>query len=255
MKKSLLLIPAAALVFGLGSCKKEEAGSGDIQSVSSVYKAVVFEYSATWCGPCGQYGYPAMHDLMAEYKYKTVGVFMHPTDDIVSQEPAGQEDIVDFFGFSGTPASAVNTGEDTYPTYLEPKVTQAIAANPTAKAGIGISKSISGNVVTVNTKTVFFEDVAGTYNLAIYITEDKIMEQQNGQTDPEVEHNDILRAVADGKAFGTLCATSPTKGTKVDGTYTITVPQSRNKDNLHVVAVLYKMENNQPTAVLNANKF
>ncbi|GAB4130947.1 MAG: hypothetical protein Fur0041_00710 [Bacteroidia bacterium] len=189
--KKILLFSALSAAIAFGGCKKDTPAEGDVISVSTLYKAVVFEYSATWCGPCGQYGYPAMHDLMAEYKDKVTGVFMHPSDDIVNNEPAGQEDIISFFQFSGTPSSAVNCGPDTYPTSLEPKVQQAIDANPTAKAGIGISKSISGSTITVKTKSVFFDDVAGSYNLAVYVIENNIMEQQNGQSAATVEHDYI----------------------------------------------------------------
>lgn len=259
MKKSLLLaVPALCLALAFSSCKKEEASGGDlqIQSVSSRYKPVVFEYSATWCGPCGQYGYPAMHELMAEYKPRVTGVFVHPSDDIISTEPDGQDDLISFFGWSGTPSAAVNAGPDTYPTYLEPKVTQALNEHPNAKAGIGIARSIDGNTLTVKTQTVFFEDVPGTYNLAVYVTESKIMETQNGQSGT-VEHDYILQTIANGKAFGTQIASSPTKGTKVDGDYTITLPSSiRNKDNIRVVAVLYKMDSSgNPTDVLNSNEY
>ena len=260
MKKFLALIPAAALAFTYASCKKEDVASGNVISVSSVYKCVVFEYSATWCNPCGVYGYPAMHDLMHEYaetKHQAVGVFMHPSDDIINNEPDGQDDIVSFFGFSGTPSSAVNAGPDTYPTYLEPKVTAAIAANPTAKAGVGMAHTVDGNTVTITTKTVFFDDASGNYNLAVYVTESGIMNYQNGQTDPEVEHNYILRACAGGKAFGTPIATNPVKGTKVDGSYTVTLPaETRNKDNIHIVCVIYKVDaSGNPTDVLNANSY
>jgi hypothetical protein len=49
---------------------------------------------------------------------------------------------------------------------------------------------------------------------------------------------------------------NPVKGTKVDGTYTFTLSADVvNQNNLKVVAVLYKMENGEPVAVLNSNKY
>lgn len=260
MKKFLALIPAAALAFTVASCKKDTPGATDVISVSSVYKCVVFEYSATWCNPCGVYGYPAMHDLMHTYEaqqHKATGIFMHPSDDIINNEPAGQDDIISFFGFSGTPSSAVNAGPDTYPTYLEPKVTAALTANPTAKAGVGMAYTVDGNTMTINTKTVFFEDCSGSYKLGVYVTESAIMNYQNGQTDPEVEHNYILRACAGGNAFGTAIATNPTKGAKFDGSYTVQLPaEVRNKSNLHVVCVIWKVDaSGNPTDVLNSNSY
>lgn len=259
MKKFLALIPAAAIAFTIASCKKETPGATDVISVSSVYKCVVWEYSATWCGPCGQYGYPAMHDIMSEYDHgqnKAVGIFMHPSDDIVDNEPEGQDDITGFFAMSGTPSAGANLVEE-YPTYLEPKVRQAITDHPTAKAGVGMSYTITGNSIAINTKTVFFDALTGSYALGVYVTEDHIMNDQNGQTG-EVEHNDILRVIAGGNAFGTTIAVNPAKGTKVDGSYTLTLPaETRNTANCHVVCVIYKVDpaTGEPTDVINANKY
>jgi hypothetical protein len=259
MKKFLALIPAAALAFTWASCKKEvEAGS--VISVSSVYKCVVWEYSATWCSPCGSYGYPAMHDIMEEYdhtKHKAVGIFMHPSDDIVDNEPEGQDDIIAFFSMSGTPSGGANLVE-AYPTYLEPKVVEALDDHPTAGAGVGMSYTISGNTMTITTKTVFFEALTGQYNLGVYVTEDHIMNSQAGQTPSEVEHNDILRVIAGGNEFGTSIANNPAKGTKIDGSYTVTLPaETRSTANCHVVCVIYKIDpaTGDPTDIINANKY
>lgn len=261
MKKFLTLIPAAAIAFTFAACKKEVA-EGEVTSVSSLYRTVMFEYTATWCGPCGTYGYPEMHDLYNDFVVgspKSSLVIMHPSDDLVDDVPAGQEDLKDFFGFGGTPDGAVGVTGGMYPDYnaFKTKINQAHTTYPVAKGGIGISHSLSGSTMTVNTKTVFFEDVSGTYNLAIYVVEDKIMNDQAGQTG-EVEHVNTLRAIADGKAFGTTVAVNPAKGTKVDGTYTITLPaETRNKDNCKVVAVLWKMDpaTGEPTDVLNSNTY
>jgi hypothetical protein len=167
---------------------------------------------------------------MGKYEHKVSGIFLHPEDDTVKNEPEGQDDLIDFFGFTDTPSSAVNAGSDTYPNQLEPKVQQILAANPIAKAGIGISKSFSENRMTINTKTVFFDNATGIYNLAVYVTEDRIMEQQNGQTPDQNEYNNILRAITNGDAFGSAVETNPTKGAKIDSSDTVVVSEFRSKD-------------------------
>ncbi len=259
MKKFLALIPAAALAFTFAGCKKDDVASTDVISVSSVYKCVVWEYSATWCNPCGVYGYDTMHSMMNNYgniQRKAVGIFMHPSDDIVDNEPEGQDDITAFFGMSGTPSAGANLVE-AYPTYLKPKIDQALAAHPTATAGVGMAYTLSGNTMTITTKTVFFEALTGTYHLGVYVTEDKIMNDQSGQTG-DVEFNDILRACAGGNAFGTNIAVNPAKGTKVDGNYTVTLPsETRVPANCHVVCVIYKMDpaTGEPTDIINSNKY
>jgi hypothetical protein len=263
MKKILALIPAAAIAFTFAACKKETPAEGEVTSVSSLYRTVMFEYTATWCGPCGQYGYPEMHDLIADFVVaspKSSVVIMRPSDDIVDNVPAGQEDLVDFFGFSGTPDGAVGINGGMYPDYnaFKAKITAAHTANPVAKAGIGISHTLSGSTMTINTKTVFFEEVAGTYNLALYVVEDKVMNSQNGQTPATVEHINTLRVIADAKAFGSTVAVNPKKGEKVPGTYTVTLPaETRVKENCKVVAVLWKIDpaTGEPTDVLNSNTY
>jgi hypothetical protein len=261
MKKFLALIPAVAMAFTIGGCKKDEVGATDVISVSSVYKCVVWEYTATWCGPCGEYGYPAMHTLMHKYDdslHKAVGLIIHVDDQIQDLDNlAGIADIEEFFGFGGTPDGAVNVGPSTYPTYLEPKVTQAISANPTAKAGVGMAYTIEGNTMTINTKTVFFQALTGSYSLAVYVAEDGIMNYQSGQTPAQVQHDYVLRAIAGGKAFGSTIVANPAAGTKIDGSYTVTIPQVRNKENLKVVCVIYKMDpaTGEPTEVINSNSY
>ncbi|GAB4130953.1 MAG: hypothetical protein Fur0041_00720 [Bacteroidia bacterium] len=67
----------------------------------------------------------------------------------------------------------------------------------------------------------------------------------------------FVRAIADGKAFGTNIASNPSKGTKVDKEFTITLPSEvRDNANIQVVAVLYKMgTDGNPTDVLNSNMY
>jgi hypothetical protein len=260
MKKLLAILPIAALAFTYASCNKEDVASKDVISVSSVYKCTVWEYSATWCEPCGSSAYEPVHELMADFdltRHKAVGIFMHPSDDIVNSIPAGQSDIVAFFDWQSTPSGGANL-EEGYPAYLESSVNTAINTHPTAKAGVGMSYTLVGNAMTINTKTVFFDALEGSYNLAVYVTEDKIMNAQLGQTPAQVEHNNILRAIADGKAWGTTIASNPSKGAKVDGTYSITLPnETRSTANCHVVCVIYKIDpaTGKPTDVINANKY
>ena len=254
MKRLFLLIPAAALAFAFSGCKKEEIASGEVQSVSSTYKALVWEYTATWCGPCGTTGYPTMHGILEDNKYKVCGVIVHPNDGVVDYEPAAQQELADFFDWSGTPDGGCNLVSQYPNSQLVSQVASVLNANGTAKAGIGISHTIEGNVMTIKTKTVFFSDVTGTYNLAVYVTEDDLMNTQTGQTGV-VEHDCVFRGAVGG-AWGTPVGVNPVKGTKVDGDYTFTIPGDvRNNANLKVVAVIYKMENGEPTAMLTSNKY
>jgi hypothetical protein len=116
--------------------------------------------------------------------------------------------------------------------------------------------TVEGSTMTLTTKTVFFSDMTGTYSLGVYVIENDIMYTQSGQTGT-VEHDAVLRAIADAKPFGATIATNPVKGTKVDGSYTIALPQMSNANNLKVVCVIYKIDpaTGDPTDVINSNSF
>ena len=106
--------------------------------------------------------------------------------------------------------------------------------------------------MTVKTKTVFFSEGSGEYNVAVYLTEDGIVAKQNMNT--EDHHNHVLRAAGDGKTWGKQVATGTVvKGSKFDGTYTINLESSWKQANLHVVGVIYKMQNGKPVTFVNTN--
>ena len=259
MKKLLVLLCAGTLV--LGSCKKETATNPDaINSVSTDYKAFIVEFTATWCPYCGTNGYPNWDPTFTNHQYKVTGISCHPADGLVNTSYPEQADFEAFYNCGGYPTTGYNSTGGGYPsaTYFDAPINAAIAANAQAKAGIGIKKSISGNTMTVNTKTVFFSDLTGKYNLAVYVTEDNLIYTQTTTTTPipNAVHNHLFRAAADHKAFGnTIISTAATKGMQIDGSYSITLPSDvGNQNNLHVVVVLFQVDaSGNPTAVINSN--
>ena len=261
MKRFLLLFCLTTVLFV--SCKKES--DAPTSSVSTDYKAFIIEFTATWCGPCGTYAYPTWSPVFSANPYKVTGIACHPDDGIVD---FNYPEIVDFKTFydptnpspAAVPSAGYNATVGGYPSvnYFTTAINAAAAANVQAKAGIGITKSIEGNNMVITTKTILFSDLTGTYNLAIYITEDGVISNQTTMTSPipEAVHNHVFRGAAGQNAFGaTIISSSSVKGTKIDGDYTIAIPADVvNKDNLHVVAVLFKVDaSGNPTAVINSN--
>lgn len=249
MKKLIFVL---ALSAGFVSCSKEDVDSGAISNVSSAYKPMVVEYTATWCSPCGGYGVPAWEDTHRNYTYQITGISMHPSDAISDGNSAAQLALKAFWGFSGTPSTAVNADPKFYPS------TSAIASKinavkmTKAKAGVGITKTLSGSTLTINTKTVCFEDIAGDVYLAVYVVENGISNSQAGHTPSTITHDHIFRGSANGN-FGESLG-SLTKGKIIDGSYTFAVTaDTQNMQNLHVVCVLWTMAGGVPTSFINSN--
>ncbi|MGL5889234.1 MAG: thioredoxin domain-containing protein, partial [Bacteroidia bacterium] len=181
MKKALLLIPAAALLFTVSSCKKE-VPEQEINNVSTTYKPLVIKFSATWCGSCGAVGYPVFHDIIDQHGSKITVLNVNSQDDINTGTPPGSGGLQSFFDVSGIPSCGVNLSAGFYPDVndINDSINFVRTQHPKAKAGIGFSLKTEGTNAVINTKTVAFEALTGRYSLAVYLTEDNIIEEQSG---------------------------------------------------------------------------
>lgn len=258
MKKALVLIPAAVLLFAISSCKKEVPAQ-DINNISTTYKPIIFKFSATWCGACGSVGYPVFKDIASQHGSKITLLNVNTDDDIVTGTPPGAGGLQNFFDVSGIPSCGVNLSEGFYPDVadINDSISAVRAQHTKAKAGIGFSMKVEGNNAVVTTKTVAFEALTGRYSLAVYLTEDGITEQQSGLSGGTGKFDHIFRGAADGQSWGApIITTSCEAGAEFNKTHTIPIPADvRDRNNLHVVVVLYKINptSYMPVDVINSN--
>lgn len=257
MKKALLLVPAVALMFTVSSCKKEVPPQ-EINNISTTYKPLVFKFTATWCGPCGAYGYPVIKDILTQHGSKVTVLSVNSDDDINSGTPPGAGGLQSFFNVSGIPTLGVNLGEvSTDVEGVNGGIDLARTQHPKAKAGIGFSMKIEGNNAVISTKTVAFEALTGRYSLAVYLTEDGIVEDQSGLAGTDNVHDHVFRSAADGLSWGApIITTSCEAGAKFDKVFTVPIPtEVRNRDNLHAIVVLYKIDSAslEPIDLINSN--
>jgi hypothetical protein len=263
MKTKHVTLPALVLgvLFSFNSCKKEDKDAEQINSVSTTQKVFVTEFTATWCHVCGESGGPALEAAITKHPNKVVAICAHAGGSFnINEEVQAEKDLSDFYDVTGIPDFVVGVDEGAYYTSAGiGDVDSYLSTNKVASAGVGISKSISGSSININTKTIFFKETAGTYNLAIYVTEDGVAYNQTRDTQPTPfmkTHDHILRGAANKGTWGENIVTgSATKNQEIDGTYTFTIPSTvKNNDNLHIVAVIYKMgTDGKPSGVLNAN--
>lgn len=249
MKKLLTLIVVSIILTTI-SCKKEEAP--EITNVSTAYKALFMKWTSTTCSPCGG-AMKLFKDLKAQYPGDFLLINMY------SSWGSGSPGFYDFYqryNISATPTIAVHCDTTMKRIYSNENVSYIQKARTTkAKAGIGISKSISGNTIEIKTKTVFFEDITGSYNLAVYIVEDGKMEEQYGYSTDAIAHDNIYRGEANKSAFGKNIVSNPSKNQIVENTYSYTLPSSVVASNAHVIAVIWKMgADNKPVEMINSNR-
>ncbi|MCA6363969.1 MAG: Omp28-related outer membrane protein [Bacteroidetes bacterium] len=258
MKKALLVLPLAALLFTVSSCKKEVPAQ-DINNISTTYKPLVVKFSATWCGACGSVGYPVFKDIASQHGSKITLLNVNTDDDINSGTPPGAGGLLNYFDVSGIPSCGVNLSEGFYPDVadINDSITAVRAVHTKAKAGIGFSLKVEGNNAVITTKTVAFEALTGRYSLAVYLTEDNIEEEQSGLSSGTGKFDHIFRGAADGQSWGApIITTSCEAGAVFDKKVSIPIPADvRNRNNLHAVVVLYKIDptSYMPVDVINTN--
>lgn len=255
--KFLFLALCGLLVYGCTKTVEAPFDENEVTNLSTARKSVVFKFTAQSCGACGAW-VPYYEGFCDSNYQKVIGVHVHNSADTFGTSMSGW--FTSHFDIPGTPRFAGGydmTLDTTWWDVVRPR-TLAILDEP-ADIGIGIAKSISGNVMTIRAKTQCFKNLpAGNYNIAMYIMENDCWGYQAGTPGPvdSIYHMKILRGSANG-LWGTPL-TDVSKGDPVDHTFTYSLgtPGQHywNPEKLEVLAIIYKVDaNGDPIEVMNCN--
>lgn len=253
--KKILLFAAAAAMFATTSCdkKKDDAGDAKKIEVSSVQRSLALNATATWCGPCGSWGSPALKTAIATHGDKAVILKCNgsPSCGLFTQTA---KELVDFMNITGWPNFSEGVTNHATSTSAWNGAINATIAKPAAAMGVGIKNTIEGDKLNIETRVKGFSDLpAGKYTLAVYILEDGVIRAQQGNSDPAYKHDNLVRG-----------AVTPTFGIELkngaisasddfSNNFTYTIPAGQVAANLEVAAVIYEMGATKPNAVINCN--
>ncbi len=240
MKKFSLILLTFVLV--LGACKKDKEEEG--LTPTSTQNGFAINYTATWCGYCGDWGAPLIHKYGTDAT-KGVVICSHASGD-----PMNNSLYTDFKADRTTGGGIPSFWVGDSKTTADDAMTNLLASG-SATAGVDYSYEVSGTTMTVKTKTKFFSPDAGDYYMSILILEDGIngnsssgQYKQNGVTNSypndDYHHDFVLRASASGSAYGTAIATDPANEAEIDKDYTITIDPAWNKP--YPVIIIWKYE-------------
>ena len=255
MKKISLLV--LVLVFAIISCKKENDEIDDTPKQITINKeqvGFILEYTATWCGPCGNWGAPTMHEIVNAGN--VVGITVHASGD-----PMYNQGLYNSFDSGrevggGIPSFWIGDVKG----YNTQTMTSLLAETP--EAAIGMEKSIEGNIMTVKLRTEFYEAGLGDYYLSVLVLESGIdgsssagEYDQNGTSDIDYKHNFVLRATAtESNVWGEHIGSNPPVGASIEKEYTIQLDASWTNE-VYPVAILWKRpEGNTFYEYINAVK-
>lgn len=233
------------------------------QEVPELQTPLVVKKTATWCGPCGTWGWNLYSELYNERDASSVMVEMHQSSSsaLYSSASAG------LYAFheprSSTPVFYVNTvneveyassgGIFTAQTKVNMlnAIDQTLSESPVVNAGI--SYSVNNNVLEIDTKVKFFQNATGEYYLGVYLAENNVEAQQAGISGIAT-HKRVIRASAYSNAQGELIIDgSAAAGDEFTSSHSINVNSNWNVSNFYVFTVIWKKENNEFIYV-NASK-
>lgn len=251
MKKITFLIIAVAFFFS--SCNKDDVSKLDPQQV--MY-ALGINYTATWCGPCGNWGAPLIHSIADVSPGKVVAMTVHASGDPMYLETLYGQFTADRTTGGGIPSFwvadlKVSSGD------AESQTTASLATIPDAGMDYAITRT--GNNFNVNVQVKFFNAVQGDYYLSTLVLESGIdgstnsgAFKQNGVSNPDTyKHDYVLRASATGNAYGELITSGATADQTFDKTYDIALDLTWTND-VYVVCILWKYD---PASAVPTYKF
>jgi len=246
--KTLLLSLAASMLIGFGACKKEkkvevkeEVKKEEGITVEQKQRSFIGYITATWCGPCGQYGGPNFKGGVTELgDDKIIAINLQTSSSkltayyqkdnstlaapLMSQFFGSLNIPTNAQGSFGIPAFSMNNvylgGSSISPSTM---VSTANTYNTNSPLlGVGAKMTISGNKITVEAKSKFYAEGIGTYHWSAIAYENKLTGYQlvGGTANENYEHVHAARAsilandYTDQKVFGEAI----NSGTVVSGT-------------------------------------
>jgi hypothetical protein len=234
-------------------------GGGDTNIHNeNIRKVLLEDYTGQKCPNCPEAAEVA-HSLQAIYGDRMVILTVHAgfySDPDASghftadfRTPEGGE-LNAYFEIPAYPMGMVNRTAYSGSTILLKDSWEgatAVQMEMEAQAGIKITNTYnaSSRKLDCSLESEFFEDLDGTYNISVFITESGIISPQETEQEVDLtyEHNHVLRTSMNG-TWGDLVGSDglAVSGSKLTNSYSLTLPAEWNAENCAVVAFIYNTE-------------
>ncbi len=231
---------------------------GYSQDAPETQSSLITKISATWCGPCGSWGWDMFHDLIEDNEEKATLMAVHHSG--VLETPTSNA-LANNFMITGQPQfylgnvnqSVSSSTAATKREAIQVAVDEAAGQAPIVNTGLLPLYYSDDNLIEVTTKTEFFQDANANYYLGVYLVNDGYVGfQQNQGT--SAEHEKVLVTAFTPSHFGgELTTGAVTDGTIIEGTYSIPFnEQEWDLSRLEVVAIIWS-ESNGTFTYVNSN--
>ena len=215
------------------------------QEIPEQQMPLVTKVTATWCPFCGAWGWDAFEKLYDENQEKAILISNHFSGDLRNPTAETFADNLEAFG---QPIFYLNNdnltfSSSTYSAKAEnAKITIAEQYEMSPTANTGVNASLIGNELMVETKTRFFQAASGDYYVGVYIIENGVINFQSSRGN-NAFHKNVLRAGMSSNAFGVNLGNGNfSVGTAIDKSFTMTLDQNWNIDNILLATMIWKKE-------------
>jgi len=221
------------------------------QDVPEVQRPLVTKIAATWCPPCGGWGWNFFENLVIDNEEKATMIVAHHDGQLVTVAGAAfstnfNTPYQPYFYMNNGDVGASSSNAATKRTEVKNMVDVEAAKSPVVNAGMNLL--LTGGQLVIDTKTKFFQATTGEYYLGIYAVEDEVVNYQAGIGNDAV-HEKILRGSLTGETFGALIPSVDLAiGDEFEHSYTIGY-DDWDISHLEIVTIIWKKEGDTYVAV------
>ena len=216
------------------------------QAIERVQRPLITKTTATWCGPCGSWGWDLFEDLVDDNADRAILMATHYSGELRST--AGTELSAGFgatgqpqFFLSGSRVPATSSSAQTARGTFEVEVTTLSGMSPLAGV-TAYQTGVSAGVAQIRADVEFFSEARGDYYLAVYAVEEGVVNAQASRG-AEAVHKRVLRTSI-GATYGADLGTGDVyaAGATASVQAEIEWPSEYDLDNVRLVAVLWERD-------------
>ncbi|MEK7257887.1 MAG: Omp28-related outer membrane protein, partial [Bacteroidota bacterium] len=213
------------------------------QQIEAVQRSLITKRTATWCPPCGAWGWTMFDNLIADNQDKAVFFAAHFGTSLLANTVG--EELTDNFGAAYQPVfyldevnqNATSGNAASTRTAIKTKVDDAFAAEPIANSTF--KPTWQNGQIKVDASVKFFQATEGDFYLGVYLVEDNVLEYQASIGNNAVHHQ-VLQASFSTSTWGEPLANG---SVEADATFTKSFSLEAEDPATHdyeVVGVIWK---------------
>ncbi len=215
--------------------------TGNAQTPEKKSRAVVFKFTETWCGPCGDWGWQTAEETIAQLGDKGYYIGVMGSSSPSAMNANCYSTFESNYNVAGYPTFVVKEDQSSYTSPQVMSLVNTFAAT-TPVASPAANFTINGNTLSVTAKAKFWAATSGEYYMTAFLVEDGIMAPQNGQSG-SVSHHHILRGTMETNLspWGQMIASgSVANNAEFSKNYSITLNPDWKKEKLEVYVLIFK---------------